>query len=53
VVILQIDGFHEDADPKNVLYVGMTRARDKLVVVGPPKYLKLVQDAADASQFIS
>lgn len=44
VVILQIDGFHEDADPKNVLYVGMTRARDKLVVVGPPKYLTIVEE---------
>jgi superfamily I DNA/RNA helicase len=34
VVVLAIDGFHEDIDPNDVLYVGMSRARDKLVVVG-------------------
>jgi len=34
VVVLAIDGFHDDADRDDTLYVGMTRARDRLVVVG-------------------
>jgi superfamily I DNA/RNA helicase len=33
VVVLAIDGFHDDSDKDDVLYVGMSRARDKLVVV--------------------
>ena len=33
VVVLAVDGFHKNVDPKNVLYVGMSRARDKLIVV--------------------
>jgi superfamily I DNA/RNA helicase len=33
VVVLAIDGFHDDSDQDDVLYVGMSRARDKLVVV--------------------
>jgi superfamily I DNA/RNA helicase len=33
VVVLAIDGFHEDSDQDDVLYVGMSRARDKLVIV--------------------
>ena len=33
VVVLAVDGFHPDSDPDDVLYVGMSRARDKLVVV--------------------
>ncbi len=33
VVVLAVDGFHESVDPKDVLYVGMSRARDKLIVV--------------------
>ena len=36
VVVLAIDGFHEDSDQDDVLYVGMSRARDKLVVVANP-----------------
>jgi hypothetical protein len=32
-VILAINGFHEGVDPKELLYVGMTRARDYLVIV--------------------
>ena len=34
VVVLAVNGFHEDNDQNDVLYVGMSRARDKLVVVG-------------------
>ncbi|CAB5241124.1 unannotated protein [freshwater metagenome] len=33
VVVLAVDGFHSDKDSDDVLYVGMSRARDKLVVV--------------------
>jgi len=33
VVVLAIDGIHEDVEEDDVLYVGMSRARDKLVVV--------------------
>ena len=36
-IVLAIDGFHEGRDPKDVLYVGMTRARDRLIVVGESK----------------
>jgi ATP-dependent exoDNAse (exonuclease V) beta subunit len=32
-VILTVNGFHEEVDPKRLLYVGMTRARDFLVIV--------------------
>ena len=34
VVVLAVNGFHEDNDQNDVLYVGMSRARDKLVIVG-------------------
>ena len=33
VVVLAIDGFHEDSAQDDVLYVGISRARDKLVIV--------------------
>jgi Nuclease-related domain/AAA domain/UvrD-like helicase C-terminal domain len=33
-VVLAIDGFHDDTDIEDVLYVGCTRARDKLIIVG-------------------
>ena len=33
VVVLAIDGFHDNTDQDDVLYVGMSRARDKLVIV--------------------
>ncbi len=33
VVVLAVDGFHEDADWKDVMYVGISRARDKLIIV--------------------
>jgi hypothetical protein len=35
VVVLAIDGFHEGVNPREVLYVGMSRARDLLIVCGP------------------
>ncbi len=40
VVVLAVDGFHDDAQSQDVLYVGMSRARDKLVVVAEPKLIK-------------
>ena len=35
VVVLAVDGFHDGAPPASVLYAGMSRARDLLIVVGP------------------
>ncbi len=35
-VVLAVDGFHDDIDPRHVLYTGMSRARDLLIVVGDP-----------------
>ena len=34
VVVLAVDGFHEGVDPRSVMYAGMSRARDLLIVVG-------------------
>ena len=36
VVVLAVDGFHAGIDPRSVMYAGMSRARDLLVVVGDP-----------------
>jgi len=35
-IVLAVDGFHEGVNPAQVMYVGMSRARDLLVVVGDP-----------------
>ena len=43
-VILTVNGFHEEVDPKRLLYVGMTRARDFLVVVAKKTELAAVLD---------
>ncbi|MCX6405084.1 MAG: ATP-binding domain-containing protein [Actinobacteria bacterium] len=32
-VVLGVDGFHDDQDPREVLYVGITRAIDILCIV--------------------
>jgi superfamily I DNA/RNA helicase len=49
VVVLAIDGFHPDVDEDDVLYVGISRPRDKLVVVGSievvSKIKKMVEDS--------
>jgi hypothetical protein len=34
VVVLAVDGFHDAEDFDDFLYVGLTRARDKLVIIG-------------------
>jgi hypothetical protein len=39
VVVLAIDGFHAGADPRSVLYTGMSRARELLIIVGPSAVL--------------
>lgn len=36
VVVLAVDGFHDGVDPRSVMYAGMSRARDLLIVVGDP-----------------
>ncbi len=33
-VVLAVNGFHDGIDPRSVLYAGMSRARDLLIVVG-------------------
>jgi hypothetical protein len=40
VVILAVDGFHNAEEFNDFIYVGLTRARDKLVVVGSKENLK-------------
>jgi hypothetical protein len=42
-VVLAIDGFHPDIDPDDVLYVGMSRARDRLVIVGHQEDITRIQ----------
>jgi ATP-dependent exoDNAse (exonuclease V) alpha subunit len=39
VVVLAIDGFHKETERDDVLYVGISRARDKLVVVAIPEVI--------------
>ena len=39
-VVVAVDGFREDANPRDLLYVAMSRARDKLVVVADPAVLR-------------
>ena len=40
VVVLAVDGFHNSEDFEDFLYVGLTRARDKLVIIGNQKLKK-------------
>lgn len=41
-VVVAIDGFRDGVNPREVLYVAMSRARDKLIVVGDPVELRKV-----------
>ncbi len=41
-VVVAIDGFRDGVHPQQILYVAMSRARDKLVVVGNPEDLAAV-----------
>lgn len=43
-IVLAVNGFHDDLDPRHVLYAGMSRARDLLVVVSPPEFIAKAQD---------
>lgn len=42
VVVLAVNGFHDGVDPRSVLYAGMSRARDLLVIVGAPDELATI-----------
>jgi hypothetical protein len=44
-IVLAVDGFHPTASPRGVMYTGMSRARDLLIIVGPPGVLTEVLDA--------
>ena len=46
-VVLTVDGFHDELDPRGVLYTGMSRARDLLIVVAPGEVL----EAAGGTKF--
>ena len=39
VVVLSVDGIHASADPRSVLYTGMSLARELLIIVGPSAVL--------------
>jgi hypothetical protein len=43
VVVLAINGFHESEDFEDFLYVGLTRARDRLVIVGSDEVCENIQ----------
>jgi superfamily I DNA/RNA helicase len=40
-VVLAVDGFHPGVNPAQVIYVGMSRARDLLIVVGDPEEVEV------------
>ncbi len=40
VIVLAVDGFHDGVPPRGVMYAGMSRARELLIVVGPSGILK-------------
>lgn len=42
VVVLAVDGFHAGINPRSVMYAGMSRARELLIVVGPSAILRPV-----------
>jgi len=44
VIVLVLNGFHNAGDYREFLYAGITRARDKLVVVGAKRDLELIQN---------
>ena len=39
-VVLAVDGFHDGVVPAQVMYAGMSRARDLLIVVGGPEEIE-------------
>ena len=44
VVVLAINGFHNSEDFEDFLYVGLTRARDKLIVVGSKEVCETIKN---------
>ena len=48
VVVLAIDGFHDGVDPKDVLYVGMSRGRDKLIVVAHESEMAIIHSVQNS-----
>jgi len=44
VVVLAINGFHNSEDFEDFLYVGLTRARDKLIVVGSKEICETIKN---------
>ena len=48
VVILTIDGYHHAEDLKEFLYVGITRARDRLVIVGDQNMIKIIRNGKES-----
>lgn len=51
-VVLAVDGFRDDATAREVLYVGLSRARDMLVVVGDPAVIRRVGGDAVADRIV-
>ncbi len=49
-VVLAVDGFHDGVDPKDVLYVGMSRARDKLIVVARKEEMDLIHQIQNSEK---
>ena len=43
VVVLAINGIHESASFEDLMYVGITRGRDRLVVVGTPDHIQRIK----------
>lgn len=39
-IVLAVDGFHDGVVPAQVMYAGMSRARDLLIVVGDPQEIE-------------
>jgi hypothetical protein len=52
-VILTVNGFHAEVDPKRLLYVGITRARDFLVIVAKRSQLASVLEFELLTKFDS
>lgn len=50
VVVLAINGIHDSVTLKDVMYVGMTRARDRLVVVGTNEIVTLLHSLSSSLQ---
>jgi hypothetical protein len=50
VVILAVNGFHNSEDFEDFLYVGLTRARDKLIVVGSKEVCSTIQSRSATKQ---